>query len=349
MPTTKTITLFLLIGVFLAGCVAAPGYKGAKSDNFDGRVFTNTTATEKTIPDLLKLGWQFMTKAAPWPKHLEVLQQQVPQTRLERGLSVTFVNHATMLIQVDGLNILTDPVYSERASPFSFVGPKRIHQPGIRMEDLPPIDVILISHNHYDHLDTATLTKLVSMQSSPPRILTGLGNKALLDDIGLSNSHELSWEEAESIRGTTFTFSESRHRSGRGLSDQMRTLWGSFVIETPSGNIYFAGDTGYDQHFRAAKEKFGGFVLSILPIGAYEPRWFMKDVHLNPHEAVQAHSDLNSNLSVAIHFGTFQLTLEGVDQPVTDLKAALKKQQFDEDRFLILQPGDSRLIVDIQK
>ena len=235
-------------------------------------------------------------------------------------------------------------MYAERASPFTFAGPKRIHQPGVRLEDLPPIDVILISHNHYDHLDTETLTKIVNQQDFAPKILTGLGNSALLNEIGLKNHNELNWNGSVKLDGINFTFTKCRHRSGRGITDQMQTLWGSFVIEAPSGNIYFAGDTGYDDHFTATKEKFGGFALSILPIGAYEPRWFMKDVHLNPAEAVQAHLDLNSERSMAIHFGTFQLTLESVEQPVIDLKAALATNQVSEENFLVLKPGATRVI-----
>jgi L-ascorbate metabolism protein UlaG (beta-lactamase superfamily) len=336
--------LITLATLVLVGCVAAPGYEGKPMDNFDGKIFINSQPMQKSLTDLLKLGWEFTTKSDTWPEELEITPQLVPQERVAQGISVTFVNHATVLIQVDGLNILTDPVYAERASPFSFAGPKRIHQPGIRLEDLPPIDVILISHNHYDHLDTETLTQLVGRQQNPPRILTGLGNSALLDRVNLSNHAELNWNDSEANGDINFTFTECRHRSGRGITDQMKTLWGSFVIEAPSGNIYFAGDTGYDGHFKAAQAKYGGFALSILPIGAYEPRWFMKDVHLNPAEAVQAHLDLNSEQSLSIHFGTFQLTLESIDQPVKDLKAALIEKQLSEKSFLTLQPGDTRVI-----
>lgn len=344
MTTRTKIASITFASILLVGCVAAPGYEGARMENFDGSVFRNNQPMQKNLTDMLKLSWEFITKSATWPDEIEIAQQLVPQERVTNGISVTFINHATVLIQVDGLNILTDPIYAERASPLSFAGPKRIHKPGIRLEDLPPIDVILISHNHYDHLDIETLTELVGRQLKAPRILTGLGNSSLLDEVSLSNHAELNWNDSEANGDINFTFTECRHRSGRGITDQMQTLWGSFVIEAPSGNIYFAGDTGYDGHFKAARDKFGGFALSILPIGAYEPRWFMKDVHLNPEEAVQAHLDLNSEQSVAIHFGTFQLTLESVDQPETDLKAALTEKQINEDRFLALKPGDTRVI-----
>lgn len=344
MPSVGRKLICSLLVAALVGCVAAPGYQGKAGENFDGSVFTNREPMRKSLTDLLKLSWAFMTQSAVWPTLIPVTQQKVPMPRIETGISVSYINHSTVLIQAGNLNILTDPIYAERASPFRFAGPKRVHQPGIKLEDLPPIDIILISHNHYDHLDTETLTQLVSQQSDPPRILTGLGNSALLDKIGLDNHRELNWNGSELFKGTKITFTESRHRSGRGLTDQMETLWGSFVIETPAGNIYFAGDTGYANHFKAAKEKFGEFALSIIPIGAYEPRWFMKDVHLNPSEAVQAHVDLNSKVSLAIHFGTFQLTLESIEQPIKDLAIALKEHRLSEQSFLTLKPGATHVV-----
>ncbi len=341
--SVRNLIALLLVGL-MTGCVAAPGYKGSAKENFDGAVFTNREPMHKSITDILKLGWSLMTQSADWPANITVTRQEVPKARVETGISVSYINHSTVLIQAGNVNILTDPIYAERASPFRFAGPKRVHQPGIRLEDLPPIDIILISHNHYDHLDTDSLTRLVNQQSYAPRILTGLGNSALLDKIGLVNHRELNWNDSEQFKGTKITFTESRHRSGRGLTDQMQTLWGSFVIETTSGNVYFAGDTGYDKHFKAAKEKFGAFALSIIPIGAYEPRWFMKDVHLNPAEAVQAHLDLNSELSLAVHFGTFQLTLEAIEQPVIDLAKALKANHLDEQHFITLKPGATHVV-----
>lgn len=327
--------------LLLLGCVAAPGYRGEVMENFDGSRFYNRTPMVQGFINMTKLSFQFVTQAAKWPESVAVRQQAVPP--VNDGLAVTFINHATFLLQIDGVTILTDPVYSERASPFSFAGPRRVHDPGVPLSGLPDIDVILISHNHYDHLDVATLRKIAEMQENEPLVLAGLGNGALLSDIGLSNHNDMNWDDSLESHGLTFTFTECRHRSGRGLGDQMQTLWGSFVIGTPDGHIYFAGDTGYDSHFVKAGRQFGSFRLALLPIGAYEPRWFMKDVHLNPAEAVQAHRDLRSKFSIGMHYGTFQLTLEAIDRPEKDLSIALKDAGVTRDEFFTLEVGETRV------
>jgi L-ascorbate metabolism protein UlaG (beta-lactamase superfamily) len=261
--------------------------------------------------------------------------------RVTEGIRATYINHATVLVQVAGLNILTDPVWSKRVSPVTFAGPKRVRDPGIPIEALPEIDLILVSHNHYDHLDTASLKKLRQQQEKEPVIVSGLGNAKLLRKQGYTNALELDWGEHTQVGAATVHFVECQHRSGRGAFDQMKTLWGSFVAETPEGAIYFAGDTGYSPHFKAQGEQYGPFALSLLPIGAYEPRWFMKDIHLNPEEAVQAHLDLNSQQSLGIHFGVFQLTWEEIDSPIIDLEAALNAQGLPRETFWVLEPGES--------
>ena len=242
--------------------------------------------------------------------------------------------------------MLTDPIYGERASPLSWAGPERVRAPGIAFEDLPPIDVVLISHDHYDHLDLETLQRLRERGrgGEPPTVLAGLGVGALLDEHDIERHHDLDWEDSIEVAGLQFTFTECRHRSGRGLTDQMETLWGSFVIEAPEGKIYFAGDTGYGPHFAATGERHGPFDLALLPIGAYEPRDFMAAVHLNPAEAVQAHLDLESDQSIGMHFGTFQLTFEGIDEPAADLAKALEEQDLEPERFWVLGFGESRAL-----
>lgn len=296
---------------------------------------------------MLQLTAGFLFTAEEWPDRIDNQPRRVPNERVQgETISVTFINHATVLIQVAGVNILTDPIYSERASPLQWAGPKRVRRPGVRFEDLPPIDVILISHNHYDHLDIDTLQRLQSRnpQGNGPLILAGLGNGQLFQENGLSHYRDLDWGQRVTVRDVEFIFSEGQHRSGRGLSDQMKTLWGGFIIRTSQGNIYFAGDTGYGPHFRDAREQYGSFILSLLPIGAYEPRWFMTPVHLNPGEAVRAHVDLASQQSLGIHFGTFQLTYERIEQPIHDLKQALEELDIPESQFWALEFGETRVI-----
>jgi L-ascorbate metabolism protein UlaG (beta-lactamase superfamily) len=343
-PTLLFVALLFILSTLLASCVAGPIYEGGKLDNFNGSVFVNRDPLDQDPLDMLSLGWGSLTKAKQWPTWIEHDVGERPPTRVNEGIRVTYINHATTLIQVDGLNILTDPIYSDRASPFSFAGPKRVRAPGIKMEDLPPIDVILISHNHYDHLDTATLTQLASQQDSDPLVLAGLGVGQLLSEIGMNRHIDMQWGQVEALGGLEFAVVECRHRSGRGIADQMKTLWGSFVIKSPSGAIYFAGDTGYGPHLKEHGDQYGPFELSILPIGAYEPRWFMAAVHLNPEEAVQAHIDLKSKQSLSIHFGVFQLTFEAIDEPEYDLGIALKENAIDDSAFWTLEPGEARAL-----
>ncbi len=341
-----TVAAGMLAAVALAAlgaCTAAPAYDGPQSRNFNGTRFVNTTPMEKSAGDFIKLAWGAITDTRPWPTWVDVEQRQVPFAAVRDGLSVTYINHATFLIQVDGLNILTDPIYAERASPFRWAGPRRVHAPGVPLEQLPEIDLVLISHNHYDHLDAGTLQRLAERQAQPPLILAGLGNGRLFSRLGLTEHRDMDWEESIRVGDLEVIFTESRHRSGRGLADQMKTLWGAFVLKTSAGNIYFAGDTGYGPHLHRTGERHGPFALSLLPIGAYEPRWFMADVHLDPFEAVQAHLDLRSRHSIAMHFGTFRLTYEGIEEPIVDLRQAMLDLGIPPRDFDVLKPGETAL------
>jgi L-ascorbate metabolism protein UlaG (beta-lactamase superfamily) len=326
----------------LTSCFAGPIFEGPVLKNFDGNEFQNRSHMYKGPYDLMRFGVGSLTQSQQWPTWRENITAKIPAARVNSGIAVTYINHATTLIQVNGINILTDPIYSDRASPVTFAGPKRVRAPGIAMSDLPEIDVILISHNHYDHLDTDTLQQLAARQETTPLILAGLGVGKLLEENGLERFVDMQWGQTESTGNIDFVFVECRHRSGRGISDQMKTLWGSFVIKTPTGSIYFAGDTGYGPHLKEHGDEFGPFELSILPIGAYEPRWFMADVHLNPAEAVQAHLDLNSKQSLSIHFGIFQLTYEGVDDPIEELNVALERANLAPESFWTLEPGEGK-------
>jgi L-ascorbate metabolism protein UlaG (beta-lactamase superfamily) len=338
------VSLAVLTAFLLSACSLIGDKPYPVSDHSDGSRFYNRDGSDKGLSDISQFLWQSLWNESQWPESLRNPGASTIPDRVSDGIRATYINHATVLIQVDGLNILTDPIWSERASPVTFAGPRRIRPPGVSISDLPEIDLILISHNHYDHLDTETLKQLRQRQDKEPVIVSGLGNAALLADLGYEEAVELDWNASKIVENSTVHFVECQHRSARGLFDQMRTLWGSFVVETSEGNIYFAGDTGYSTHFKDQGERFGSFALSIIPIGAYEPRWFMKDIHLNPEEAVQAHIDLNSEQSLGMHFGVFQLTWEPVDQPLIDLNASLEANRIDAERFWALEPGQARVI-----
>lgn len=330
----------VVVAVILSGCVAAPVYQGPESDHFDGTRFHNSLPNDKSVVELLTAAVSVPFQMAEWEKPVNPPVAHAMAARHQQPV-ITYINHATVLVQVAGLNILTDPVFSERVSPFAWFGPRRIMPPAIPIEALPPIDVVLISHNHYDHLDLPSLKTLQARQKdNPPLLLTGLGNAALLTQEGLGPVKELDWEASHTVAPLEFVFTEVRHRSGRGAFDQMRTLWGAFVIRSPGGNLYFAGDTAYGPHFRETGDRHGPFVCALLPIGAYEPRWFMQDIHLNPNDAVKAHKDLRSQKSVGIHFGFFQLTTEGREAPEQDLRQALVRHKLRSEDFHVPYSGE---------
>ena len=316
---------------------AAPRHRGPVSDHFDGSRFRNHQSGWQSEGSFLK--WQLTAKRGPWRDWVEAPAGPAPPARVSEGrLRVTFINHATTLIQMDGLNILTDPIWSERCSPVSWAGPKRHRAPGIRFEDLPPIDAVLISHNHYDHLDLPTLRQLGKHR---PILISHLGNGALLAKHGIPGAREIDWwEESPLANGVKVTSVPAQHFSARALSDRDKNLWGGFVISGPSGNVYFAGDTGWGKHFGEIREKFGKIRLALLPIGAYLPRWFMKPAHITPAEAVDAHMALGAGMSLAIHFGTFRLGDDGELEPVVDLRRAIADKK--QSNFWILAEGEGR-------
>lgn len=246
-----------------------------------------------------------------------------------------------MLLQFKGLNILTDPIWSERTSPFSWIGPKRVREPGLSWDELPKIDLVIISHNHYDHMDEGTLARLAARDQ--PLILVPLGDKGHVQSFGSSRVEEMDWWQEKQINDDMkLVFTPSQHWSGRWLHDRYRSLWGSYTLIYRGHSIYFGGDTGYAGHFKEIKERLGPIDLAFLPIGAYEPRWFMKHSHMNPGEAVQAHQDLGARKSIGMHFGTFQLTDESIEQPLIDLNQALDaSNQVGHDDFMVLLEGQT--------
>jgi L-ascorbate metabolism protein UlaG (beta-lactamase superfamily) len=240
-----------------------------------------------------------------------------------------------------GLNMLLDPVWSKRASPFRFVGPKRVNDPGIAFVDLPPINVVLVSHGYYDHLDLATLSLIAAAHRA--RVVTPLGNDTIMRNADPAIAAEAyDWEARVDIgAGVAVTLVPTRHWSARNLSDRNMSLWASFVIETPGGRIYCVADSAYGDggHFRRVRERHGPFKLAILPIGAYEPRWFMRDQHMNPAESVQTFIDCGAEFGLGHHYGTFQLTDEAIDAPLIALADAFKLAGIPPERFRTLRPG----------
>lgn len=312
------------------------------SDHFDGKKFFNPTLPMQFSPSFYDIFRMMREGRTKWPSNLENTGRHRLNDKLgPDDVNLTFVNHATFLIQFSGLNILTDPVWSLRASPFTWLGPKRVREPGIALEDLPKIDVIVISHNHYDHLDVATLKKLATWHQ--PTVLVPMGDKALIESLGFSNVHELDWWESVNINPQTkITFTPTQHSSARGLFDRDHSLWGAYFIQHKQRSIYFGGDAGYSSHFFETKNRLGSPDISLLGIGAYAPRFFMKAIHMNPEEAVFAHKDLGSKLSIGMHYGTFQLASEGVDQPLIDLDIALEKEKIPKSTFITMLEGETR-------
>lgn len=244
------------------------------------------------------------------------------------------VNHSTVLVQQQGANILTDPIWSGRASPFQWIGPRRRRAPGVRWEDLPLIDIVLISHNHYDHLDLATLKPLADR--GPSRFVAPLGVARLLRSCGIEPVQEMDWGDSAACGAVRVHSVPAVHFSARGLFDRNRTLWCGYVIELGGSTIYFAGDTAFGDHFASIREGFGAPRLALLPIGSYAPRWFMSSVHMAPDEAVRAHEILGAKTSVAIHHGTFQLGDDSIDTPKRELRACGAP-----DSFVVLANGES--------
>ena len=287
--------------------------------HFDGKRFYNPEAPQAYgFREVIR--WKRTSRAAPSPGFLADVEPCKPPKRVESGqLRATLVNHSTVLLQQRNSNILTDPIWSDRASPLSWAGPRRRRLPGVSWEDLPPIDTVLISHNHYDHLDVATLCRLALDENCTFVVPAGVGRLLSVNRIG--PVHEMDWGESLPLGGLTIHCVPALHFSSRGLFDRNLTLWCGYMIESPHGLTYFAGDTGFGRHFSQIRERFGSPRLALLPIGAYEPRWFMAPVHMAPAEAIRAHRMLGAGTSIAIHHGTFQLADEALDAPRKEVVA----------------------------
>ncbi len=328
------------------GCsLAAPRWQGPKTEHFDGERFVTPNAPRSKggfgsfegLKNVLK--WQSERQVGPWQAYRDEPVGPRPPSDVPMGaMRVTFINHATTLIQLDGVNILTDPIYSQRCSPFTFAGPKRVRPPGIAFEDLPRIDAIVLSHNHYDHMDVATLKRVAALYPNV-RIFAGLGNRAFLASQGLDRVTELDWWGTQQLKGVELMSAPTQHFSNRGITDDDGTLWSGWVITGSKGRAYFGGDTAYGPHFKAVGDRLGPFRLAVLPIGAYKPEWFMSPIHMSPSEAVQAAIDLRAQISVPMHYGTFALADDGEVEPLEALAAALQKTPAP---FAVLGFGEGR-------
>jgi L-ascorbate metabolism protein UlaG (beta-lactamase superfamily) len=302
--------------------------------HFDGKRFFNPGAAG--APGFFAaLRWMLSSRPERSARFVSDVEQTKPPALVEGAqLRVTLINHSTVLLQQNELHILTDPIWAERASPLAAIGPRRRRKPGVRWEDVPRIDVVLLSHNHYDHLDLAALRRLADRGESQFVVPAGVGR--LLRSQKIGPVHELDWGKAVSIGQAQIHSVPALHFSARGIFDRNRTLWCGYVIETAGRTVYFAGDTAFGDHFGMIRERFGAPRVALLPIGAYEPRWFMSRVHMSPDEAVRAHQLLGAEASIAIHHGTFQLADDGIDTPKKRLK-----ERSPGDSFLVLNNGQS--------
>lgn len=338
-----SIAAFIVGSFFVIGfIISAPTHQGEITDHFDGKKFINPgNAKAKGLSDVFQ--WMMQRQQGPWTEIKNNKYGEKPEAAVANGVKVTFVNHSTFLIQIDGKNLLTDPVWGERTSPFSFAGPKRMKQPGIRFEDLPKIDFIILSHNHYDHLDIATVKNIYKIHQ--PKIITPLGVKAFLDNHQITSSTDLDWWQEFTLSDSlTIQSVPAQHFSGRGIMDRDATLWCGYIIKNHRGNIYFAGDTGYNEFtFKEIGKRCAPISVALIPIGAFKPAWFMSPIHCSPAQALQIHFDVYASQSIATHFGTFPLADDGEDEPQTELAKAMKQANLAPEKFIILKEGEGRL------
>ncbi|WDZ97741.1 MBL fold metallo-hydrolase [Herbaspirillum sp. WKF16] len=356
----QALGLLLVLALALAGCSSSGKYYDpAKSNRTENGFRNNYPQTERA--SFWKWQWERLTQGLPKPPandyRFPVQKPDLAWLKANRiAPSVTWIGHATAFIQIGGKNVLTDPMFSQRASPFSFIGPERKVPLPVQVSELPHVDVVVISHNHYDHLDRASVEQLNLQPGGPPLFLVPLGLLAWFNDIGITNVREMDWWDRLSLGSLDIYFVPAAHWSARGLFDRSETLWGGWVLrnlkmpattETPESeqsdaySIYFAGDTGYSKDFRDIGERFGRFDLALIPIGAYAPRWFMQNQHVDPAQAVQIHEDVRAKRSIGIHWGTFELADEPLDEPPQKLAEALKEARLPPDQFITLRHGET--------
>ena len=299
--------------------------------------FTNTNgiANEKSFSDFLK--WSLSNES---PERIAIESSEAWKgLDLQSDNYILWIGHASFLINIGGTTILTDPVFSKRASPLRILGPKRLIPPALTLNDLPKIDLVTISHNHYDHLDVHSL-KQIYKNNPAVNFLVPKGDKKILTKRGIENVFEFLWWENFALKNLVLTFTPVQHWSARGLGDRNKSLWGGWFFESEEINLYHAGDTGYSNDFVVTRERLGAPDYALIPIGAYAPEWFMSDNHVNPKDALQIAIDLDAKKSIGMHWGTFLLTDEEVMEPPQLLEAALTEESLPSEYFITLKPGD---------
>ena len=349
----------VLVAALLVAC-GTPNISADLPSDPSGKGFHNNYApAEKSFPDVVRWLYNRTLHGLP-PKP----QQPTPQVAADVAFiqsnalagakmvpAVTWIGHASTLVQASGLNVLVDPVFSQRASPFQWIGPKRVQPPGLSLEQLPKIDVVLISHNHFDHMDAQSLIDLNQQVGGPPLYIVPLGLKAWLEARGVHHVRELGWWNSTMVAGVELMLTPAQHWSGRGIGDHSETLWGSWAVLGDDFQWFFSGDSGYSHDFldikarladRQTPAKGGGFDLALIAIGAYAPRWFMHPQHIDPAEAVQVHKDVGAKRSIGVHWGTFNLSDEALDQPPIDLAIARLAAKMKDDEFSVMAIGETR-------
>lgn len=343
-----TLNSMLIAGVATSGLVAPVMASTAPEHHKPDGSFVNTdgAAIDKSLKDLWRA---FNEQEKPDPVTFPVRAVEPQSLKDPDQSQLLWVGHSTFLIQSDGMNILTDPQFSRRSSPLSFAGPERTSALPLSTDDLPPIDAVVISHNHYDHLDEASVKALQLKQTeNPPQFFVPLGLADWFHDIGIYNVTELDWWQSVRLGDARFYAVPVKHWSARGLLDRNQSLWAGWIIDLPAQaglpgqRLLHVGDSGYSQDFQTIGECFQDISLAMMPIGAYDPRWFMKDAHMNPEEAVQAFLDTGAASAVGMHWGTFILTFEAMTEPPVRLKAAASEAGLEEGVFTVMQHGEAR-------
>jgi L-ascorbate metabolism protein UlaG (beta-lactamase superfamily) len=350
---TPRLAAFAFVAqLVLAGCSHVNPYYDASKPHHRPDGFRNVdprAAIPKPLSNFLR--WKLGTLFQDIPAPKLDLTPVPPDLALVRAttnhFAVTWIGHATALVQIGSVRVLTDPQFSERAFPVQWAGPMRRQPPGVALADLPHIDIVVISHNHYDHLDEASVRALNAQAGGPPLFVVPLGLETWLAGVGITNVRALDWWDRVETGDATVFLTPVQHWSRRTLADTNQSLWGGYVVEAKSHDVvrrmFFTGDTGYStQHFRDIGARLGPIDLALIPIGGYEPRWFMQPQHVDPEQAVQIHRDLRARLSIGVHWGTFQLTDEPLDAPVDALALARDKLGVRADEFIVLRHGESK-------